>query len=97
VTPDRRDVVRILARQAARWHRASVQDNEPVVAALHADYAVGYALALRQVATDEEIKDVVGVTGKAMEDAATAAQDAAFKALKVRCPGILPAKTIELL
>ncbi len=97
MTSDRAEVVRILARQAARWHRASVQDSEPIVAALHADYAVGYALALRQVATDEEIKNVVGVAGKTFEDAATAAQDVAFRALKARCPGILPTRTIELL
>lgn len=90
------EIVHALARQSQRWLVASLQDEEPAIAVLHADYAVAYALALRQVADDAEIRALLGVTGKELEDAATRAQDRAAKMLAARCPGILPRTTIEI-
>lgn len=83
-------VIRELGRQAVRWRIAALQDAEPAVAVLHANYAVAYALALRQVAEDDEIQRVTGKTGKKLQDEAAMAQDRAAKMLAARCPSVVP-------
>jgi competence protein ComGC len=47
--------IKILLRQISRWGVAAEQDESPMIAVLHANYAVGYLQALTDIATEKEI------------------------------------------
>jgi len=47
--------IKILLRQISRWSVAAEQDESPMIAVLHANYAVGYLQALTDIATEKEI------------------------------------------
>lgn len=54
-------IINILIRQAARWSTASGQDRSPLISVLHANYGVGYLSALKEIVTEEEIKQYSGI------------------------------------
>lgn len=82
--------IRILARQTIRWATASIQDSEPIVAVLHANYASGFAQALRQVASDSAIQRATGLDAQALEARVVAIQDRVTERLMARCPKLRP-------
>jgi predicted solute-binding protein len=88
--------IRILARQALRWSTAAIQDREPVVAVLHANYASSYAQALRQIASDREIQKVTGLDAQVLEMRIARVQDRATEALFKRCPKLRPRLPIHI-
>lgn len=51
-----------LFNQARRYQFASLQDNNPVVAARHNGYAVALADTLAMMATEEEVEQVTGMS-----------------------------------
>jgi hypothetical protein len=51
--------IKILLRQTSRWAVASEQDKSPMIAVLHANYAVGYLQALTDIATEKEINKYI--------------------------------------
>jgi hypothetical protein len=51
--------IRTLIRQTARWAIASEQDESPMVAVLHANYAVGYLQALQDIYTENDINKFI--------------------------------------
>lgn len=78
-------MIRVLLRGAQRYHFASVQDRNPIVAARHNAYAVALVDALRDIATEEEIHAATGVSLSKLREEVLAVQDA------------IEAKAIELL
>jgi hypothetical protein len=44
-----------LIRQTARWATAADQDTNPYIKNLHANYAMGYLMALKEIYTESEI------------------------------------------
>ena len=48
-------IVSTLLRQTYRWATASKQDSSPMISMLHANYAVGYLSALKELVSDEDI------------------------------------------
>ena len=54
-------IINILTRQTARWSSASNQDKSPLVAVLHANYGMGYLMALKDIATPQQIKSVSNI------------------------------------
>ncbi len=81
-----RRTLETLIRQAARWSTAATQDEHPFIAVLHANYGVAYALALRQVASDQEIMAKTGVDPWELEHKVIAIQDDAALDLSRKCP-----------
>ena len=81
-----RRTLEILIRQAARWSTAATQDEHPFIAVLHANYGVAYALALRQLASDQEIVAKTGVNPWELEHQVIAIQDDAALELSRKCP-----------
>jgi hypothetical protein len=77
-------------RQIERWLVASNQDRHPVVKLLHANYAVGNLDMLRQMYTDEEIKQGTGKDASRLMTIATKLQDDAQKELANVCPSVIP-------
>ena len=79
-----------LARQAARWTTAAEQDRSVFIANLHANYGVAYALAVRDIATDGEIAQVTGITGRDLLSHTVATQDRAALRLAQEAPQLAP-------
>lgn len=51
-----------LLRGARRYHIASLQDKNPIIAARHNGYAVALIDAARDLATEEEVQRIAGVS-----------------------------------
>jgi hypothetical protein len=75
-----------LVRQTARWATAAQQDQSPLVALLHANYAAGYLWALKDIATDTEINKVAGINLKQFEEHIVNVQDMTTKKVLKACP-----------
>ena len=84
------ETIHTLIRHAARWAIASEQDERPVIRVLHANYAMGYILALREVASDSEVLRVTGYNPHAMFLELLGIQDRATRAVMKLCPQLVP-------
>ena len=75
-----------LVRQSARWAVAAQQDRSPLIAVLHANYGAGYLWALRDIATDEQIRQATGVDPLKLREAITSIQDQVTRRYARLCP-----------
>ena len=82
--------IRILYRQTARYAVASLQDDSPVVKSLHANYAMGYLMALKDLATTEQFARATGDNLLSFERKITGIQDASTVNLVGDCPDLIP-------
>ena len=89
--------IHVLYRQAARYAVASSQDEAPVIKVLHANYAMGYLLSIKDLTTTEEFKQVTGKDLLEVEQEIARIQDAATLSLVEMCPGLIPNEDPELL
>lgn len=80
------DNIQKLVRQTARWATAAQQDESPLVALLHANYAAGYLWALKDIATPIEIEKSAGIEMKRFEKHITDVQDAVTQKVVKKCP-----------
>jgi hypothetical protein len=65
-----------LLRGAARFHAASLQDANPIIAARHNGYAVALIDALADLATEEEVRQVAEMVSlRALRQEILRAQD----------------------
>jgi hypothetical protein len=78
-------IVRLL-RQTGRWAIAAQQDENPYIANLHATYAMGYLMALRELYTDETIRNMTGVDVRHLSDQISYTMDRAIQQLVTICP-----------
>lgn len=78
--------VQKLVRQAARWATASQQDQSPLVALLHANYAAGYLWALKDIASEKEINRIAGIDLRQFEEHIVNVQDMTTKKVIKACP-----------
>lgn len=89
--------VRVLYRQAARYAVASLQDESEVIKVLHANYAMGYYMALKDIVTGEDFKRITGEDMLLFEQKLSAIQDSATTALTAGRPSLVPLKDEMLL
>ena len=75
-----------LVRQSARYATAAQQDNSPVIAILHANYAAAYLYALKDIATDSQIHNATGIDVKKFTEHVTNVQDMVTKKTSKSCP-----------
>jgi hypothetical protein len=92
-----RDDIKTLYRQAARYAVASLQDDSDVIRVLHANYAMGYLMALKDIASDEEIRRSTGESRVAFEERIARIQDQATKQLVAGRQDLVPLKDTTLL
>ncbi|ARF09932.1 hypothetical protein Indivirus_5_55 [Indivirus ILV1] len=90
---DKENTIKTLIRQAARWSLASTQDESSMISVLHANYGAGYLWAVRDIATDDEIKNTTGVDILKFRDEITKIQDNATKKMAKLCPNYAPKST----
>jgi hypothetical protein len=85
-------VIETLVRQSSRYALAAEQDMSPLVAVLHANYAAAYLWALKDVASDAEISNVIGKDKlKELESYVKTVQDTATKRATRDCPSFIGA------
>jgi hypothetical protein len=82
--------IRILYRQTARYAVASLQDDSSVVKTLHANYAMGYLMAIKDIATTDQFKRATRDDLVAFERKIVAIQDASTVNLVGTCPTLIP-------
>jgi len=82
--------LKILARQAARWSTAALQDNNAMIAILHANYGAGYLWAMQDIATSQEIEKATGINWKKFRQEILNTQDQAAKRMSKLCPKFSP-------
>lgn len=81
------NAIETLVRQSARYALAAEQDLSPLIAVLHANYAAGYLWALKDIATENEIDNVIGKGNlKKLEEYTTNVQDISTKRVSGACP-----------
>ena len=78
--------IQTLVRQTSRWSAAAKQDESPIIALLHANYGAGYLWALKDIATDAEIKQASNIDILPFEKKITDIQDASTRKVSRVCP-----------
>lgn len=78
--------INTLTRQAARYATAAQQDQSPIIATLHANYATGYLNALKDIATPRQIHQNTGIDVKKFEEHILNVQDMVSKKVVQACP-----------
>jgi hypothetical protein len=82
-----------LIRQASRWSTAASQDENSMIALLHANYGAAYLWALRDIATSEQIKAAADIDILTFEKEITTIQDNITKNVIKNCPDFGPDAT----
>jgi len=75
-----------LVRQSARYAVAAQQDASPVIAILHANYAVAYFYALKDIASESQIHNATGIDVKKFKEHITNVQDMVTRKTSEKCP-----------
>lgn len=78
--------IKKLMRQSARFATAAQQDQSPIVATLHANYAAAYLWALKDIATQAQISKHTGTDLKTFEEHILNVQDMVSKKVIEKCP-----------
>ena len=89
--------IRTLYRQTARYAVASTQDDSPVIQALHANYAMGYLMALKDISEPDQFRRVTGINLVTFERKVAQVQDAATLGLVADSPNLIPEQDPVLL
>ena len=79
-------VIISLVRQTARWSTAAMQDTNAYIKNLHANYAQGYVMALRDNFSEAEIYRASGINIRVLSDKVSKIQNSALVALSKLCP-----------
>jgi hypothetical protein len=82
--------IRILYRQTARYAVASAQDESSVIKTLHANYAMGYLMAIKDIATASDFKRATGTDMVLFESKITRIQDSSTVNLVSECEELIP-------
>ena len=75
-----------LVRQSARYAVAAQQDDSPVIAILHANYAAAYFYALKDIASESQIHNATGIDVKKFKEHVTNVQDMVTRKTSEKCP-----------
>src|SRR5207237_6958 len=76
-----KEKVQILTRQAARWSTAASQDNNPLIAVLHANYGAGYLWAIHDNPRRLHICDFLGSMSASLCNNSSTNQRSSFPVL----------------
>ena len=87
-------VAKKLIRQAARWSTAAKQDNNSMIAVLHANYGAGYLWALKDIINNDIIEKKTGIDMMKFEDEIVKIQDEVTKNMAKLCPNYAPEQSV---
>lgn len=75
-----------LIKKSAKWATIAQQDDAPIMAVLHANYAVGYLWALKDIAKPDAINKAAGINIIQFEEHILNVQDMVTKKVIKKCP-----------
>jgi hypothetical protein len=81
-----KESIKKLVRQSARYATAAQQDKSPAIAILHANYAVAYLYALKDIVSDSQIHNATGIDVKKFAEHVTNVQDMVTKQTTEKFP-----------
>ena len=79
-------IIKKLIKQTARWSTAAAQDKSPLISVLHANYGMGYLMALKSIASQEQINKVSKINMQKFETEITNQQDKSTLFAAKNCP-----------
>lgn len=86
-------VIKSLLRQSARWTIAARQDENPLIAVLHANYGAAYLWALKDNFTTDMIEEAAGIDIVRFKKDIVETQDNVTRKMSAICPGYAPPRT----
>ena len=92
-----REIAQKLVRQTARWSLAAVQDENPAIAVLHANYGAGYLWAIKDNFTPEEVREYTDIDFMELENDVVGIQDNSNRKLFASCSTLIPGEYKGLL
>ena len=78
-----------LSKEAAKWAVQAQQDESPVLAMTHANYAAGYLWAMKDTASPREISRITGLDFATFEEHIMGVQNAVTKKALKKCPDLM--------
>jgi len=87
------NIIKILIRQAARWTTAAEQDENSMIAVLHANYGAGYLWAVKDFASDNDVKRATNIDMKKFTRKIVGVQDKMTKNMAKLCPKYAPKRS----
>ena len=78
--------IKKLLKQSAFYATTAQQDNSPIMATLHANYAAGYLWALKDIANPRQIHQNSGIDLKKFEEHVLNIQEMVSKRVIEKCP-----------
>ena len=82
--------IRSLIRDAIHWNATSVQDANPLLALVHATYALAYLNTARHMVSDKDIERVMGVQPRELMFELQQNQDRVMQQVAAKCPKLKP-------
>jgi hypothetical protein len=90
-------IAQSLFHQMARWSTAATQDENPMIAVLHANYGVGYMMSLQSIAAEDELERMLGVSDlRGIFKEVERVQHAATVKMAATCPAIAPTSPLAV-
>ena len=85
------EIAKKIFHQMSRWSTASTQDENPIIKVLHANYGVGFMMALQSIASDEALERGLGVVNirKLFSEVENIQHKATIELVK-SCPNVAP-------
>ena len=80
------DVIQKLIKKSASWATTAQQDTSPLKATMHANYAIGYLWALKDISTEFDIQKASGINLKQFEEHILNVQEMVTKKVTDACP-----------
>lgn len=82
--------IRDLVKSAAQWNARAVQDSNPVIALMNANYAMAYFNTARSVGSDVDIEKHTGVAVDELLRDIESTQSRAVQRITAACPSVTP-------
>ena len=84
--PDLSQQVKVLMKKCASWATTAQQDTSPYLSVMHANYAMGYLSALKDIASPQQIHRATGVDFKNFEGHIINLQEMINTRMKTKVP-----------
>ena len=78
--------IKKLMQQSAKWATMAQQDESPIVAVLHANYAMGYLWAIKDIASPKDVNRETGINLQQFEEHVVNVQSMVTKRVIKQCP-----------
>jgi len=79
-----------LIKSAAQWNSRSVQDTNPLIGLMNANYAMAYLNVARTVGSDSDIEKCTSISVDEFLKDLEATQSNAIHRISTQCPNVMP-------